>query len=433
MAKYTFKYGNGTVDFEYPEENVIKVLEPAELEKSTKTEEEIIREAIENPIGTPKLEEIIKPGQSVCIVVPDVTRLWARPSVIVHILVEKLEKIGVKDEDILFISGVGTHRLQEEEDFENLIGKDFCARFKHQNHYCDSDDFVTVGTTSRGNVVEINKFAMECDHRILVGGIVFHFLAGFGGGRKMVLPGISSRNTINTNHKYYFKPGPAGSGAVDTCANGITDGNPCHEDMLESAKLANISFIVNSVVDRTNTVAKCFAGDLELAHKAGYEFVKKLDGVKIDEKADLVIASACGYPKDINFYQTGAKPLFNAIGAAKPGEGVVIIVSQCSEGWGNPDTEKFATEFDNMLDREVFLRDNFGIGRYVGYRIFEAATQVHFIIVSDMDPSGFSKTDVIACRTIEEAIAKAHEITGKEKMSTYIMPFAANTMASTDL
>ena len=112
MAKYTFAYGNGTVDFDYPEEEVIKVLEPAELEKSTKTEEEIIRDAIENPIGSPKLEEIIKPGQSVCIVVPDVTRLWARPSVIVHILVEKLEKIGVKDEDILFISGVGTHRLQ---------------------------------------------------------------------------------------------------------------------------------------------------------------------------------------------------------------------------------------------------------------------------------------------------------------------------------
>lgn len=140
---------------------------------------------------------------------PDVTRLWARPSVIVHILVEKIEKIGVKDEDILFISGVGTHRLRKKKNFENLIGKDYCARFKHQNHYCDSDDFVTCGTTSRGNVVELNKFAMECDHRILVGGIVFHFLAGFGGGRKMVLPGISSRNTINFNHKLYFKPGPA--------------------------------------------------------------------------------------------------------------------------------------------------------------------------------------------------------------------------------
>lgn len=432
MAKYTFLYGEGTVDFDYPEEDVIKVLEPAQLEKSSKTEEEIIRDAIDSPIGTPKLEEIVKPGQTVCIVVPDVTRAWARPSVICHILVEKLEKIGIKDEDILFISAVGTHRLQEEEDFELLIGKDFCQRFKHQNHYCDSEDFVVTGTSSRGNVMECNKFAMECDHRILVGGIVFHFLAGFGGGRKTVLPGISSRKTIDFNHKLYFKPGPAGSGAVETCANGITTGNPVHEDMVESAKLAKISFIVNSVVDRTNKIAQCFAGDIVEAHEAGMAFVKNMDGIKLEEQADLVIASACGYPKDINFYQ-GVKPIFNAVGAIKPKEGVLILVSKCGEGWGNPDTEKFAFEFDNMLDREVFLRENFGIGRYVGFKLFEVATQVHYILVSDMAPELFAKTDIIPCKTVEEAIAKAHEITGKEKMSTYIMPFAATTMASMDL
>lgn len=432
MAKYTFLYGDGNVDFDYPEEDVIKVLEPAELEKSSKTEEQIIRDAIENPIGTPKLEEIVKPGQTVCIVVPDVTRAWARPAVVCHILVEKLEKIGVKDEDILFIAAVGTHRLQEEEDFELLMGKDFCQRFKHQNHFCDSDDFVVTGTSSRGNVMECNKFAMECDHRILVGGIVFHFLAGFGGGRKTVLPGISSRKTIDFNHKLYFKPGPAGSGAVETCANGITAGNPVHEDMVESAKLAKISFIVNAAVDRTNKIAQCFAGDIVEAHEAGMAFVKNMDGIKLDEQADVVIASACGYPKDINFYQ-GVKPIFNAVGAIKPKDGVLILVSKCGEGWGNPDTEKFAFEFENMIDREVFLRDNFGIGRYVGFKLFEVATQVHYILVSDMAPELFAKTDIIPCKTVEEAVAKAHVITGKEKMSTYIMPFAATTMASMDL
>ena len=113
MAKYSFRYGDGTVDFEYPQEDVIKVLEPNKVEIPNKGEEEIIREAIENPIGSPKLEEIVKAGETVCIVVPDVTRLWAKPAVICKILVEKLNKIGVKDDDILFISGVGTHRLQE--------------------------------------------------------------------------------------------------------------------------------------------------------------------------------------------------------------------------------------------------------------------------------------------------------------------------------
>ena len=124
MAKYSFRYGDGNIDFEYPQEDVIKVLEPNKVDIPCLDEEEIIRKSIENPIGSPKLEEIVKAGQTVCIVVPDVTRLWSKPAVICKILVEKLNKIGVKDSDILFIAAVGTHRLQEEEDFINLIGED---------------------------------------------------------------------------------------------------------------------------------------------------------------------------------------------------------------------------------------------------------------------------------------------------------------------
>ena len=432
MAKYTFKYGTGTLDFDYPAEDVINVLEPSVIELPDMTEEEIIRNAIENPIGSPKLEEIIKPGETVCIGIPDITRNWAKPKLVCQILIEKLEKIGIKDEDILFISCVGTHRLQEPEDFEALLGKEFCERFRHQNHFCDSDDFVVTGTSKAGNVMEFNKFAAECDHRILVGGIVFHFLAGMGGGRKSVLPGLSSRKTVNYNHKLYFKPGPAGSGAVDTVANGILEGNPVSDDMLESALFANIDFIVNTALSSEGKICNCFAGDLVKAHETGAAFVRKLDGVKIEEQADLVIACGCGYPKDISYYQA-VKPVFNAYGAVKPKEGVLILVSQCSEKWGNPDTEKFAYDFDNNVDREVYLRDNFGIGIYVGFRLFEVGEQIHYIIVCDMDPKEFDKTDIIPCPTVEAAIAKAKELTGKDKMSTYIMPYAASTMASMDL
>lgn len=432
MAKYSFRYGDGTVDFEYPQEDVIKVLEPNKVEIPNKGEEEIIREAIENPIGSPKLEEIVKAGETVCIVVPDVTRLWAKPAVICKILVEKLNKIGVKDDDMLFISGVGTHRLQEKEDFINLIGEDLYKRIRIENHLCDGD-VVETGVSSYGNVMQVNAHAMACDHRILVGGVVFHFIAGFGGGRKMVLPGISSRSTINYNHKMYFKPGPAGSGAVETCACGIFDEtNPINMDMIEAAKFAKISFIVNSVVDSEQKIAACFAGDIIKAHEEAAALVKKIDGVKIDQKADLVIASACGYPKDINFYQ-GVKPVFNAIGAIKPKDGVLILVSECREGFGNPDTEKFAFEFDNMLDREIYLRDNFGIGRFTGFRLFEVGSQIHFILVSSMKPEMFAKTDIHTAATVEEAIELAKKLTGKERLSTYIMPYAANTMASMNL
>lgn len=432
MAKYSFKYGDSNIDFEYPQEDVIKVLEPNKVDFPDLTEEEIIKNAIENPIGSPKLEEIVKAGQTVCIVVPDVTRLWARPAVICKILVEKLNKIGVKDDDILFIAAVGTHRLQEEADFKNLIGEDLYKRIKIENHFCDGE-VVQTGVSSQGNVMQVNAHAMACDHRILVGGVVFHFLAGFGGGRKTVLPGISSRSTIEYNHKMYFKPGPAGSGAVETCANGVFDDrNPVNVDMIEAAKFANISFIVNSVVDSNQKIAQCFAGDIIKAHEAACALVKKIDGVKIDKQADLVIASGCGYPKDISFYQ-GVKPIFNAVGAVKPKEGVLILVSECREGFGNPDTEKFAYEFDNMIDREIYLRENYGIGRFVGFRLFEIATQLHFILVSSMNAKEFEKTDIHVADSVEEAIELAKKLTGKEHLSTYIMPYAANTMASTEI
>ena len=143
MAKYTFKYGNGTREFEYPEEDVIKVLEPSVVELPNKSEEEIIRDAIENPIGSPKLEEIVKPGQSVCIVVPDVTRAWARPAIICHVLVEKLEKIGVKDEDIIFLSAVHT-------DFrKKLISKTLSVRTSVQ----DSNISITMPITKMNSLL----------------------------------------------------------------------------------------------------------------------------------------------------------------------------------------------------------------------------------------------------------------------------------------
>ena len=162
MANYQFRYGDGTIQFDYPEEEVLRVLEPNQVDIPLRQEDEIIRDAIEHPIGSPKLEEIVTAGQTVCIVVPDVTRLWSRPAAICRVLVEKLNKIGVPDENILFIAAVGTHRLQEEEDFIQLIGEDLYKRIKIENHLCDGD-VVETGVSSYGNVMQVNAHAIPSD------------------------------------------------------------------------------------------------------------------------------------------------------------------------------------------------------------------------------------------------------------------------------
>jgi nickel-dependent lactate racemase len=209
--EYSFRYGKGEQRFDFPEEDVIRVVNPSEVEIEDSTDEEKVLEAIEHPIGSPKLEEIIRPGETVCIIVPDTTRLWQHPDVMCRVLVKKLEDIGVEDKDMLIISALGTHRKQTEEEMRAIVSDEVFDKIKMEDHDCDHN-LVEVGKTSDGNTVELNATAMSYDHRILIGGVVFHFLAGFGGGRKTILPGISSRKTIMYNHSHYFNPGGLGSG-----------------------------------------------------------------------------------------------------------------------------------------------------------------------------------------------------------------------------
>lgn len=426
--EYSFKYGKGEQKFDFPEDDVVMVVNPAEVEIAGSTEEEKVREAIDHPIGSPKLEDIIKPGETVCVIVPDTTRLWQHPDIMCGVLIKKLEEIGVADSDMLIISALGTHRKQTEEEMRAIVGDDVYDRVRMEDHDCDHN-LVEVGTTSDGNVVELNATAMSYDHRILVGGVVFHFLAGFGGGRKTILPGISSRKTIMHNHSHYFNPGGLGSGRDMNVSCGVLDkANKVHQGMVEAARLAKVDFIVNDIA-ADGKITFCYAGDLEKAHEAAAEQVRKIDGVVLDKKADMVIASACGYPKDINLYQT-SKTIINSQDAVELGDGVMIIVSECSEGWGSPDTEKFAVDFDNTLDREQYCRDNYTIGMNVAYLEFALAEELHFILVSSMAPELFSKTKIHPVSTITEAIELAKKLTGKDHLSTYLLPHGANTCVS---
>ena len=154
---------------------------------------------------------MIKPTDTVCILVPDMTRQWGRPAEILSVLVPKLEAIGVKDENMLIVSATGTHKDQTPEEHALIVGQDIYDRIKVVDHNCDHN-LQLVGTSFRGNEIWVNKTVMEYDKKIIVGSTVFHFLAGFGGSRKYVLPGIAGRDTIMSNHSQYFAEGGVGSG-----------------------------------------------------------------------------------------------------------------------------------------------------------------------------------------------------------------------------
>ena len=424
---FSFKYGDGHMDFSFPDEDIIKVIEPAHVEIPEGTEEEKIAEAINNPLGTGRLEEIIKPTDTVCILVPDMTRQWGRPAQIMSVLVPMLEKIGVKDENMLIVSATGTHKTQTPEEHALIVGQDIYDRIKMVDHNCD-ENLQLIGTSFRGNEIWVNKTVMSYDKKIIIGSTVFHFLAGFGGSRKYVLPGIAGRDTIMSNHSQYFAEGGVGSGQNPLVSPGRYEDNPINREMFEAAEFAGIDFNITGVIGPDKKIAFCYAGDIHKSHEAAVEKCRLFDGAVVDEPGDMVIASGMGFPKDINLYQTAAKPMNNAVGVLKKDpNSVMIVASECREGVGSSDTDRMLHDFDNAHDREVYTRENYTIGLNVAYFFTQYAEDFHVILVSSLDPDLFKKTKVHTAKDITEAIELAKKLTGKEHFKAYIMPYAAST------
>lgn len=421
---HKMKYGKEKIEVKIADENFIGIIESKAVDNN-KTEEQVILDALENPIGSPKLYQIVKPGETVCIVISDITRSWQKMGSYLCFIVDELNKGGIKDENIKFISATGSHRKQSEEEHRVLLGEKLADRFKVIDHVCtDEDNLMYLGQTSYGTPVKINKIAMECDHIVITGAIVFHLLVGWGGGKKSLLPGIAGYETIMKNHSMSLNP-EMGSGSNPETKSGKVINNPIHEDMLEAANMVKPSFMFNVIMDSNGKIAHAVAGNYVEAHAKGCEIVDEIDRININEKADMVIASAGGYPKDINFYQT-IKTIINAQEAIKEG-GVIVILSECSAGFGNEVIRKIIQEFGNVVDREIELRRNYTIEKYVGYYASEVASRTHMIFVSSMDPKELSMANISVVKTIDDALDLAEKIKGKN-LKTYLMPHGANTL-----
>lgn len=420
--KVSMKYGEKHFDLNFEHKNVkiVSSLSSAQLKK----EEEILKYAIENPIDSPRLKDIVKPDEDVCIIVPDVTRLWQKPSVYLPYVIKELEEAGVKDDNIHFLCALGTHRKQTEEEHKLIMGKELFDRFKIIDHDCrNKDNLQYVGTTSFGTEVYVNKFALQCKHIILTGGIVFHDIAGFGGGRKGILPGISGYETVMQNHSLSLNPnGPGSNPKVRTA---LMDGNPFSEDMLEAAKFVNPSFLFNVILDSDGNFTAAVAGNYITAHRKGCEILKSIDSFNIKEKADVIIASAGGYPKDIDLYQA-SKALSNSVEAVREG-GTIILVAQCIEGLGHKDMEHIFYNFKNNAEREQEVRREYTIAKFFAFVICEMAVKYNLILVSSMDPKALECCNIKITSNLEDAIYCAKDAVDNADL-IYLMPTAGSTL-----
>jgi lactate racemase len=422
MKTVKMKLGTGYVDVSVPEENFLGML-VNEVPPSRMTEDEVVLDALAHPLGTPQLRDIVKPGNTVCIVISDVTRAWQRMSVYLPHIVKELNDAGIKDKDIRFLSALGYHRKHTPEEHVKLLGPELLKRFQITDHDClDKDNLVRKGTTSRGTPVIINRIAAEADRLVLTGCCTYHPWVGYGGGKKSILPGISSIESIQKNHLMTMDE--QGRQRPEVASGNIKD-NPIHLDMLEVASIVKPDFMFNVIMGHDGKIARAVCGDCIAAHDVGRNIVDELYEVPIKELADITISSQGGYPKDIDVCQTG-KGIYHTQGATKPG-GTMIILSDCTEGIGPPDANTIFLECETNAEREREVRKLFTVPKYVSYYMCTAAEKWNIIIVGNGDPALLAKTKFRTARTVDEALEAAFKEGGRNQ-TIYLMPQGSSAL-----
>lgn len=415
-------YYTSTLDLHVDEENLKAVITAKMHEfKADKSEDDLIREALNNPIGTPPLRELAKGKNKVVLVTSDHTR--AVPSKITLPLeLEEIRK-GNPDADITILIATGLHRPTTEEEQRRMFGDAIVDNEKIVvNHAFEPDEFVNMGTLPSGAEFHVNKLATECDLLICEGFIEPHFFAGFSGGRKSILPGICSQETVNENHSYKAI-------ASKYSKTGVLEHNPIHEDMVYAARLVNVQFILNVALNAEKKVIAAWAGDLEKAHEEGVAFIREWSQCP-SITGDIVVTSNGGYPLDQNLYQS---PKAVATAEACAGEdGVIIMCCSCADGMGGTHFEKLIQmgtpeEIDAYLSK---IPPKETIPEQWCPQIYARILHKHkmILVTTYLDPDLVRKCNMIPASTPDEALEIAYELKGRDA-SVVVIPDGVSVLA----
>lgn len=412
------KYGSGSFTLKLPPERLAGVIStsPVVVDESPVEIIEAALDACRHFISS------FRPGEKVVVVTSDVTR-YTGSEIYLPLLVERLNRQGVADGDIEILIALGIHRKQTVHEHQKILGPLY-GRVRVSDHECDDPDQLTyIGTTSNGIKVKINRKAVEADHLILTGTIGFHYFAGFGGGRKSVLPGIASRQSCMASHFAVLNQA-AGSGKNPLAVTGNLEGNPVHRAMVEGCALAKPVFILNTVLAADKSIVAAFAGEWREAHEVGCRFYREHFAWPLEEKGDLVVASCGGFPKDINLIQAH-KSMEYAAQAIKDG-GVLILLAECRDGFGNG---TFFNWFKHKTLElfEAALRTEYEINGQTAYSLLQKALRFRIILVSQFPAQQVKEMGIIPAGTLDEAMELAERML-PETWRCYLMPEAGSVL-----
>lgn len=407
-----FGFGQGTQRVSLPRENLLDVLTANAVEYDLTGETEVIR-ALNAPIGAPGIEEVVHPGEKIAIITSDITRpcpTWVMLPPLLH----RLFAAGIRKEDVTLVFALGSHRHHTPEEMRHLAGD-----YAFETIAClDSDptDCIHMGVTRRGTPVDITRVVAQADQRICLGNIEYHYFAGFSGGAKAIMPGVSTRAAIQANHTMMVRP---------EAHAGKLLGNPIREDIEEAAAICGVDYILNVVLDEKKNIIRAVAGDVTLAHREGCAFLDRLYGKQIQQRADIVLVSQGGAPKDLNLYQT-QKALDNAKHAVRPG-GIIILIGSCREGLGEEVFARWIRQAACPRDLTERVKTDFQLGGHKAAAIAMVLESAQVFLVSEMPEDLVRSCFLTPFASAQAALEEAFRQLGSDA-TVLAMPYGGSTL-----
>lgn len=422
MKTVYFPYGKKGIEYRFDQHSLVEELVPSTAHIArTASPEQLIEEAVKHPIGTLSLRQLSQNKRRVTILISDHTR--PVPSrLILPVLLHEI-RAGNPEAQIILLVATGCHRATTDAELEAKLGKDILDKEKIVIHDCDGP-MKYCGKLPSGGELWLNPLAVETDLLVAEGFIEPHFFAGFSGGRKSVLPGVSGRSTVMYNHNAQFIAHPKARA-------GVLDGNPVHADMQYAARAAKLAFICNVILDEKKKVIHAVAGDCVEAHRAGCDYLYERCCVPKRE-ADIVIVSNGGYPLDQNLYQA-VKGLSTACEAVKKG-GIIIMLAESSDGCGG---DAFYKAFQQEKDLEILEKkilstppENTGVDQWQTQILLRVLRRATVIYVSSLSSETTDNFHMIPASTLEEAMQTASRLSAKSNPSVAVIPDGVSLIMS---
>jgi nickel-dependent lactate racemase len=415
VVKILLPYGEGSIGFEVPNDVAYYTVSSKLPSGEGVDQDKLIDEALSNPIGLPKLNTLLKKSDRVCVLITDRTR--ATPNrVILPILLSRIREAGVSKDNINIVIANGLHKPMSRVELEEFLGSRIPSEYNVTNHVADDEYSLRyVGRTSFGTLLYINKIVAGSDFRISVGLVEPHFFAGYSGGRKLILPGVSGVKSVYMNHSFKMLSHPLAD-------YGYTDGNPVNEDMMEAASIVGLEYTVNVIVGRDKRMIYASSGSFVEAHRRAIDFLSSMVCVKVPFQADITITTNGGYPLDRDLYQT-VKGMVTASRITRD-KGVIIVVSECRDGVGHTDFKELASMYRDPRKILEYIKANEPVrDQWEVQKLAQVLCKNNVILVS----RGIREEEALNMNftyasTVEEAYREALRMVGRVDVKVAFIP-----------